>query len=76
VPRVGPGTGFRVHESGTLFAFETVYVLQECAGWVQGRVMSIGNVYANGYRNVVDAASKKRADEMLTFWVRADLIRR
>jgi hypothetical protein len=69
--RTGPETEFPIHSSGQLLRGETVYVLQECKGWLQARIIE---------RDMVDpvyrAHGEKQADEMLVFWVRKDLVRR
>ena len=69
--RTGPDTEFPIHSSGQLLRGETVYVLQECKGWLQARIIE---------RDMVDpvyrAHGEKQADEMLVFWVRKDLVRR
>jgi SH3-like domain-containing protein len=69
--RTGPGTEFPIHASGQLLTGETVYVLQECKGWLQARVIG---------RDMVDpvyrAHGEEKAEEMLVFWVRKDLVRR
>ena len=69
--RTGPGDEFAAHESGELLPNETIRVLGLCNGWIQARVLElarVGQVYAQH--------GKDRADEMLTFWVPADSVRR
>jgi SH3-like domain-containing protein len=69
--RTGPGTDYPLHESGQLVPREEVHVLQECHGWLQIRVIP---------EHLIDAVIKRhgqtRAQEMLLFWVRKDLIQR
>ncbi len=69
--RTGPGTEYSLHESGQLIPGEEIQVLQECKGWLQARVIPA---------RLIDVAirqnGRRRAQEMLLFWVRRDLIRR
>lgn len=62
--RTGPSDTFPAHESGFIFSGETVYVLQECEGWLQARAVTR---YAVG--QIEPAQGKERAREMLTFWL-------
>lgn len=63
----GRGLDYPAHESGVLHPYEKVQVIQECDGWVQGRVIP---------RNLISTAVTQhgieRATEMLTFWIPAD----
>lgn len=63
----GPGTDFPTHESGVLYAAEGLQVLQECDGWVQGRVIP-----AKFVETVIAQNGPERATAMLTFWLPAD----
>ena len=69
--RIGPGINYPLHESGGLLAGEEIQILQDCQGWLQARAMP---------EHLIDRAIElhglARAQEMLLFWVRKDLIRR
>jgi len=67
--RTGPGESFPLHESGQLLPGERVFALQTCNGWVQGRTLAAALV-----ERVFEQSGAERANEMLTFWVRSDLI--
>ncbi len=67
--RTGSGTSYPLHESGNLDPGERIFVLQECRGWLQARVIP---------EHLIEWAIKqnglKRAREMLLFWVRREEI--
>jgi hypothetical protein len=69
--RTGPGTQFPMHESGQLIPGERIFVLQACHGWLQARVIPPAVI-----DRAVQMNGRERAQQMLLFWVRADLIRR
>jgi len=69
--RVGPGIHYPLHESGELFAGEEVQILQECQGWLQAR-----SIPEHLIDRLIEQNGRRRAREMLLFWVREDLIRR
>ena len=69
--RVGPGVDYPLHESAELFAGEEIQILQECQGWLQAR-----SIPERLIDRVIDQRGRKRAQQMLLFWVRKNLIRR
>ena len=69
--RVGPGVDYPIHESGELLAGEEIQILQECQGWLQAR-----SIPERLMDRVIDQRGRKRAQQMLLFWVRKNLIRR
>ncbi len=69
--RTGPGSDYPLHESGQLLPREEIQVLQECHGWLQARVMPEHLIDV-----VIQRHGETRAQEMLLFWVRKDLIQR
>jgi len=69
--RIGPGIDYPLHGSGELFAGEEIQILQECQGWLQARSMPERLI-----DRVIERNGRRRAREMLLFWVRKDLIRR
>jgi hypothetical protein len=62
--RTGPGPEFPEHESGFLYRFEPLQVLQRCNGWAQGRVLSNDEA-----RTVVAERGEKGAIAAITFWL-------
>ena len=69
--RTGPGTNFPKHESGQLLRGEKIQILQECNGWYQARAIP-----ANLIDTAIQQNGRARAEEMLLFWVRKDLVRK
>lgn len=73
----GPGTEFGEHESGGITTGETVFVISECGDWLQARAMNrdlatralSGDL--TGQNPGVD-----RGNEMLRFWIPADVVGR
>lgn len=69
--RTGPGDNYPVHESGQLLEGEEVQVLQDCHGWLEARVIPVRLI-----DTAIEQNGRKRAREMLPFWVRKGSIRR
>jgi len=67
--RTGPGASFPLHESGNLDAGERIFVLQECRGWLQARVVPDRLIELAIQQNGL-----RRAREMLLFWARREEI--
>lgn len=62
--RTGPSDTFPPHDSGHIYSGETVYVLQDCEGWAQGRAVTR---YMVG--NIERAQGEAKARKVLTFWL-------
>ena len=68
--RTGPGDGFPAHSRGALDHRERVYVVQECAGWLQARTVPEALLRRERLR-----LGEADADAEILFWVRRDHVR-